>query len=201
MNFSNITIKKKLLLGNSTTLAVLVILCGIVWGSINTLNSTADMVSHTYEVIENASGLVNAMVDQETGLRGFSVSGQDNYLEPYVSGKQNFDTYWKKAKQLTSDNSKQQKRLDAVAADAKRWQTYAENMIELRRNILAGESTNLKLKTLIFSGVGKEKMDAIRKEVADGNYNQVGDRIIAAMVNMETGLRGFMLNKLSLIHI
>ncbi|MCP4326250.1 MAG: chemotaxis protein, partial [Alteromonadales bacterium] len=195
MNIENISIQKKIIIGNTITSILLAVLCAVVWNVIMTLNTTSDMVEHTYKVIDNSNGLVNSMVDQETGLRGFAVGGQDDYLEPYIQGKKKFSNYLQTAKQLTSDNPTQQKRFDDVADAAASWQAYAERMIEIRKDIRKGEATNSELQTLISSGIGKRKMDGLRKEIASGQFGYMGDKILNAMVNMETGLRGFMLNR------
>ncbi|RWX55500.1 CHASE3 domain-containing protein [Photobacterium chitinilyticum] len=195
MNISNISIRNKLMLGNCITIFILVVLFYVVWSSIKTMGSTSIMVEHTYKVIDNSTGLVNSMVDQETGLRGFAIAGQDDYLEPYIAGKDTFQQHLKIVKSLTSDNPAQQKRFDDVAKDATDWQNYAESIITLRKNIRDGERSNRELNALISSGIGKQKMDGLRKEIASGDFGYVGDDVLTAMINMETGLRGFMLNK------
>ncbi len=73
--------------GNIVTVGIIAILCTVVWNSIRTMNQTDNMVTHTYNVIDHSNALVNAMVDQETGLRGYAIGGQEDYLEPYHSGK------------------------------------------------------------------------------------------------------------------
>ncbi len=45
---------------------------------------------HTYRVMSLADRAMAAMVDQETGLRGFLVAGDDKFLEPYRGG---FDAF------------------------------------------------------------------------------------------------------------
>jgi len=191
----NFSIKRKLLIGNGITVMVLIVLCSIVYMSINSLASSSRMVQHTYEVIDQSNGLVNSMVDMETGLRGFSVGGQDDYLEPYNNGKISFSRYLKQAKFLTSDNPAQQQRFDVVAKGALDWQQYANKMIELRRDVSRGAQSNNKLKALVNSGVGKKRMDSLRANIQEGNYGAKGAVILSAMVNMETGLRGYMLNR------
>ncbi|WP_087019822.1 CHASE3 domain-containing protein [Thaumasiovibrio subtropicus] len=195
MNFSDFSLKSKLLLGNIITIFLLFVLCAVVWRSIKTMDSTSAMVEHTYKVIDLSNGLVNAMVDQETGLRGFAIGGQKDYLEPYYAGLEHFSRYLSEVKQLTSDNPAQQRRFDGVAADATEWKSYAEKVIALRSDIAEGEAVNQTLRTLIDSGVGKQKMDGIRAFIDQGAYGTLGPRVITAMINMETGLRGFMLNR------
>ncbi|MFT4925902.1 MAG: methyl-accepting chemotaxis protein [Phenylobacterium sp.] len=87
MTLSGMSIRKKLFLGNSISVSVLILLCGILFNAINTLNSTADMVEHTYKVIGDANGLINSMVDQETGLRGFAVGGKKTIWNPLSAVK------------------------------------------------------------------------------------------------------------------
>jgi methyl-accepting chemotaxis protein len=182
MSFSGMSIRKKLFLGNSISVTVLIILCSIVFNSINTLNSTAHMVEHTYKVIGESNSLINAMVDQETGLRGFAVGAQVDYLEPYFAGQKKFDQLIQSVKQLTSDNPKQQKRFDEVAKDAANWQIYAENMIELRKNIRAGEEVNNQLVALNDSTIGKQNFDKIRKVIANGQFNETGTQILTLII-------------------
>jgi len=45
--------------------------------------SSADLVVHTYAVLSNLNATVERLVDAETGQRGFLITGQDHYLEPY----------------------------------------------------------------------------------------------------------------------
>ncbi|RJX73651.1 HAMP domain-containing protein [Vibrio sinensis] len=194
MNTSDLTIRKKLLFGNIITVGMLAILCTVVWNSIRTMSQTDDMVTHTYRVIAQSNGLVNSMVDQETGLRGYAVAGQEEYLEPYHLGKKAFDQYLLKAKELTSDNPAQQQRFDAVEKEARGWQIYAQEVIALRENIYQSEVYVDELKALLSSGIGKQKMDGLREQIATGQYYN-GEELIDNMINMETGLRGFMLNR------
>ncbi|WP_434355000.1 CHASE3 domain-containing protein [Parasalinivibrio latis] len=159
------------------------------------MDKTEKMVSHTYNVINYSDGLVNSMVDKETGLRGFAIGGDEEYLEPYYGGIKAFEDNLRTVTKLTSDNPAQQDRFAEVAEVAHQWDNYAEGIIALRKNIKAGEKINLSLNQLIESGVGKKSMDGLRAEIATGNYGSNGRNLLDAMINMETGLRGFMLNR------
>ncbi|KDN29246.1 chemotaxis protein [Vibrio fortis] len=194
MKISSLSIRNRLLIGNIITVSILVVLCVVVWNSIKTLNNTDNMVTHTYRVIDHSDRLVNSMVDRETGLRGYAIGGQEEYLEPYYFGQKAFDENFTTVRNLTSDNPPQQARFDEVKQLALGWQAYAEEVISLRKSIYEGETYVNELQSLIASGVGKQKMDALRKEAASGQYPN-GERLINHMINMETGLRGFMLNR------
>ena len=195
MDLNNVSIKGRLLGSNLVICFLLVALNVVVFQSISTMEKASEWVEHTEEVIANSKGLVNSMVNQETGLRGFAIAGQSDYLEPYIAGKADFKTYLQKAKSLTSDNPAQQVRFDEVSVQAQNWSNYAESIIDLRKNIQRGEDINIKLDNLIQSGVGKQQMDSLRVEIDKLNYADLGTRLLSAMINMETGLRGFMLNR------
>ena len=195
MDLANVSIKGRLLGSNIVICFLIIALNIVVFQSISTMEKASEWVEHTEEVIANSKGLVNSMVNQETGLRGFAIAGQEDYLEPYIAGKADFKTYLQKSKSLTSDNPAQQVRFDEVSTQAHNWSNYAESIIELRRNIRQGEGVNNQLTELIQSGIGKNKMDGLRAEVDTRSFGMVGNIIINAMVNMETGLRGYILNR------
>ncbi|MGI9498401.1 MAG: methyl-accepting chemotaxis protein [Geminicoccaceae bacterium] len=114
---------------------------------------------HTYEVLERADRLIASVVDQETGVRGFLVSGDENFLESYVNGKESFEQAIDELLKLTSDDSAQQERLRQVKRFEKEWRTgIAEREISLMRN--AG--TREEARALEASGAGKSLMDQLR---------------------------------------
>ncbi|WP_305844422.1 CHASE3 domain-containing protein [Photobacterium leiognathi] len=195
MNMENISIRNKLLIGNGLIVLLLGILCAIVWNAIVTMDKTAKMVEHTYKVIDNSNILVSSMVDQETGLRGFAIGGQEEYLEPYISGKKEFDKHLNIVTELTSDNPAQQERYAFVATEAKAWQAYADKIIQLRKDIQQGEYSEQAIDKLLASGIGKQLMDKIRIEAEDRRFGYQSNELLQAMVNMETGLRGYIINK------
>ena len=49
-------------------------------------------VDRSFQQSEGVHGMLTAMLDQETGLRGYLQTGDDTFLEPYASGKTLFGT-------------------------------------------------------------------------------------------------------------
>ena len=56
------------------------------WLSMVNLVDDAQMVAHTHEVLENLERIVSQLKDAETGQRGFVITGETHYLEPYSAG-------------------------------------------------------------------------------------------------------------------
>ena len=72
-------------------------------------------VEHTHEVIGTANSARAAVADMEDGYRGFLLTGQDNFLEPYLVGRAVHDASLAHLGQLTSDNPQQTARWQTVS--------------------------------------------------------------------------------------
>ncbi|MBJ3778412.1 methyl-accepting chemotaxis protein [Acuticoccus mangrovi] len=155
----NLKISRKLLFG----FGVLVVLVG----SINAftlerlgfLNKSSQWQTHTYEVLGQLDRVLLAMVNQETGLRGYLVAGDTAFLEPYNAGVRQYETAFGAAKTLTADNAKQQARLDRLNGLAMTWRgDIAEREIALMGN----PATQEQARAMESSGAGKASMDGFR---------------------------------------
>ncbi|MEU4924795.1 ATP-binding protein [Streptomyces parvus] len=74
--------------------------------------------------------LQNALLDQETGVRGFALTGDRSFLEPYEAGKSAERERLAGARALVGDDERLAKDLDAIQAAAVRWrQDKAEPLI------------------------------------------------------------------------
>ena len=91
------------------------------------------LVHHDTPVLFNSAELTRLMVDMETGLRGYLVTGIEEYLEPYNSGKTEFETVMAQEQQLTSDNPAAVAKLQETHRMEQEWiHGYAERAIALR---------------------------------------------------------------------
>ena len=176
---------------------VLMLVIGVVaFINVNSLLDNTKWVDHTYEVISDGNQILSSMIDQETGMRGFAVTGEEEFLEPYKQGHINFTALINEVQTDVDDNPPQVALMKEVEVEADLWRTeVAEKYISLRKDIKNGEKERNKLFELIASGVGKQSMDNLRNLVASSGLSQTAqNQIILDMVNMETGLRGFLLN-------
>ena len=108
--------------------------------------------------INEMDGVVAAMVDQETGVRAYLVSGEQTFLDPYKKGRTAFERHWGKAKELTADNPAQQARLDDLLRNAQGWQREVAGK---EVDLMAGGQVD-QARALLTSGAGKKFMDGIR---------------------------------------
>lgn len=129
------------------------------------LTAAQNWVDHTDVVLAQARFLLRAIIDQETGLRGYLITRDQRFLEPYrVSGAKLGDLFTS-IRSTVSDNPQQQKELEDVRQAYQRWQAYAEDAIA------RVQKSDPAVTSVAFNLQGKELMDEVRKqqqEFADG---------------------------------
>ncbi|NIA72326.1 HAMP domain-containing protein [Pelagibius litoralis] len=124
-------------------------------------------VEHTYQVIAKAQDVLAAAVDMETGMRGFLLAGQEQFLEPYTGGAERFNALVTELQETVSDNPAQvtllgeiQQNIDAWVADV------VEPTIALRRQI--GDAQTMDdMADLVGEARGKQYFDKFRQLMAD----------------------------------
>ncbi|VVO51762.1 Sensor histidine kinase RcsC [Pseudomonas fluorescens] len=124
---------------------------------ISYLLSTIQWVEHTDRVINNANEAVKLTVDLETGMRGFLLSGDEHFLDPYETAKPRIAVALDTLLELTADNPVQTDRLLRLRALQLEWTNYAQSMIDLQRS--SGD-----YRAIVKAGRGKRLTDEIRKQ-------------------------------------
>ncbi|MBV7481117.1 response regulator [Pseudomonas sp. PDM31] len=121
------------------------------------LLSTIQWVEHTDRVINNANEAVKLTVDLETGMRGYLLSGDEHFLDPYETAKPRIAVAVDTLLELTADNPVQTDRLRRLQALHAEWTAYAQSMIDLQR-------TSGDYRSAVRAGRGKRLTDEIRKQ-------------------------------------
>ena len=124
---------------------------------INYLLSALQWVEHTDRVIGNANETVKLSIDMETGMRGFLITGDERFLDPYEVAKPRIFGSLQSLRGMVEDNPQQVERIDRLIALQQAWNTFGSEMINLRRS--QGD-----YRALIGNGRGKRLTDEIRKE-------------------------------------
>jgi len=164
------SIGNKIASGFGLGLAVLLVVGAVSYDSTTKVSSSAEWVRHTHEVLTGLEGLLSGIKDAETGQRGYVITGESRYLEPYNTARDFVDQKLNSVRSLTSDNPIQQQRLQALEPLVDSKFTELQTVIDLRKTKgFAAASQE------ILTDKGKNAMDAIRK-------------VVNAMVSEETGL-------------
>lgn len=117
-------------------------------------------VQHTRETIERLDGLLLALVDAETGRRGYALTGNEDHLVPYRDAAARMATRSAELRQLTADNPAQQRRLEALEPHMK------ARLAILDAAVAAQRASGGQLGAQGNDG-GKAEMDAVRAGIAE----------------------------------
>ncbi|OAK58866.1 two-component system sensor histidine kinase/response regulator [Variovorax paradoxus] len=121
------------------------------------LLNTIGWVEHTDRVTRAASELQRQSIDMETGMRGFLITGDETFLEPYQSALPRMKSDTAALRELVSDNRQQVERIDRIASIQATWTEFARSLIAARR---AGEDAQAQVRL----GRGKRLTDDMRAE-------------------------------------
>lgn len=126
------------------------------------LESAGRLVSHAEEVRLTTEHLVNLLADAETGQRGFIITNDPAYLDPYTSARQELPQKLEKLVALTAEDTTQRAR----AAELRRLADV--KLGELQETLDARRASGFAAaQALVLTHRGKRTMDALRKVAGD----------------------------------
>ncbi|RZK82535.1 MAG: response regulator [Pedobacter sp.] len=120
----NSSLKNNLRIGLGLSLLILFITSAASYTSIKNLVQSAELVNHTNNVLSNLDGVMSTLKDAETGQRGYLLTGDKVFLEPYNGAKERVIKRIEDITAETSDNPFQQKNI-------KRLQDIVENRLSI----------------------------------------------------------------------
>ncbi|HET9771069.1 MAG TPA: CHASE3 domain-containing protein, partial [Acidimicrobiia bacterium] len=117
------TIRAKMILALIVPVVVLVPVTVITVSATQTTHRASEAVRRSADLLQGAQRLLLAAVDSETGVRGFIVTGDDRFLEPWNNGRAAFDAEVAALRRNLTGESEQLARLDRMAALEQQWRT------------------------------------------------------------------------------
>src|SRR5262245_21893050 len=94
----------KISAGFGLALVIFVIVGIVSWRNVQKQVEDATWVAHTNEVLLSITQVLSALQDAETGQRGYIITGEDAYLQPYTAGSAAARIHHKRLAELVSDN-------------------------------------------------------------------------------------------------
>ena len=121
-----------------------------------------DQVQRTHEVKEELSAVLRLVVDAETGQRGYLITNDPVYLVPYQEATSQIEAHLARLDSLTKNSASQQQRMYDLRRNEQ------EELVVLQQTIqLDKEGKDLEAGQIVLSGVGKQRMDELRRVVAE----------------------------------
>ncbi|MDB5478189.1 MAG: adrA 1 [Alphaproteobacteria bacterium] len=138
------------------------------------LKTQHDSVDHTFTVISELQTVLSELKDVQSSQRGYVITGQETYLEPYIEALPIIDSTLNDLNFLVADNPVQVKNLGVLRIKAQHRIDVATNIVEAYRK--HGQQAAF---DLIIKGLGKIQMDEIRalvKEMTDEEQRLLAQR-------------------------
>lgn len=162
-HFYKIGLAKKILLGFTIPLLLMIAVSLAIYQSMNGLVGTSIWVQHTHEVIAKGHLLQKLIVDLETGERGFLITGNDVFLEPYIDARKKWSNEIAVTKNMVSDNPEQVELIASIDKSEKSWRELAAvPEISMRRSVNEGTEEMSSVVALIETKTGKKIIDRLR---------------------------------------
>jgi CheY-like chemotaxis protein/CHASE3 domain sensor protein/putative methionine-R-sulfoxide reductase with GAF domain len=125
--------------------------------SIQNLLKNAEQVRHTNEVRFALESIISSLKDAETGQRGFLITGQDEYLEPYIGAYSRALKGLDKVMEMTKENPAQLAMAQALKGSLVKRVNRMQLIIDKKRAGGNIDFTDMK--------IGKMYMDTVRSQV------------------------------------
>ena len=155
------TFGKKIAAGFALSFLLLATIGGVAYRAIAMLTATSESVTHTHLVLEHVAQLLSLMKDAETGQRGFVITGDETFLEPYNKATPEVAATVAELSTLVADNPRQVARIAQAKPLMDSKLEELRNTIEMRRTV-GFDATEKR----IASGIGKRYMDDLRVVLA-----------------------------------
>ncbi|MBP1964738.1 CHASE3 domain-containing protein [Paenibacillus aceris] len=159
--FFRMNIRSKIIMGYVFIIICLGIAILIVSGRVSALQKEVDFVStHDLEAHDLINAIQKNMVDMETGMRGFVITGDTQYLEPYDTANKTWLDNYNQLLQLVSYNAAQKESLEQIKPTIQSWiRTGGDKVIQLKK-----ENNQAAVEEYFKQNSGKKLMDQLRTQ-------------------------------------
>jgi methyl-accepting chemotaxis protein len=154
------SIGKKIATGFGLSLLVLLVVALVAFQGALQLTETTQGLVETRENLRTIREVRALIVDAETGQRGFLLSGDPNYLQPYEQALRDLNTDLSAMRKAMAGAPEQQERLSRLEPLIRGRLAFAEEAIQLRR-----EKGLEAAAALVQTQRGKQLMDQIRQVI------------------------------------
>jgi methyl-accepting chemotaxis protein len=170
---------------------VSVLSSGVVLFTIDQLHETTEARARSSQTIRALGEFRSAMLNQETGLRGYLITGRTNSLEPYQSGRSALNGAVNRLRSLIGEEGETSRLLSEATSAARTWQT---NIAEVVVRSAADPATRPDAIRVEADGEGKQLFDTFRSKlmaietVEEGNRLEQNARLTQAELNARLAL-------------
>lgn len=176
---NNLRISAKLPLAFAIIVAIMFMVSAVAFWQVSVVQSAIRDAESANHALDDVNELAAAIVDQQSGIRGYLISGDPTYLTSYETGTKRYQAVVKNLKTdfETDTDPRQGERLAQIESLHKQWiDTVASRQIAAMRDV----DTIEEARTLEAVGAGERFIASIRaleKEMGETEQTQVAHAI------------------------
>jgi PAS domain S-box-containing protein len=139
------------------------------WSGLRAARDGAASVEHTQKILTLTDHILSLLKDIETGGRGYTLTGQEDFLEPYLQSGAVLDEALEELRVLEVENAVQSSRVSLLRAAATEERDFQTEQIRVRR-----EKGFAAAQAVVLTRGGKRRMDLARSVTASLEENERG---------------------------
>ncbi|WP_111309114.1 sensor histidine kinase [Confluentibacter sediminis] len=143
-----------------TSAFIILLIGGITYRNIDDLSKSSELLTQTYRLNVELEQIFSHLKDAETGQRGFLITNDPLYLEPYDAGRENINYSFAELKELSRNNPTLQKNLKDLNVLIDERMDYFQKAF---RFSAVGNYNDQNFKENFYKG--KKLMDTIRLKI------------------------------------
>ena len=163
---SNHTFRSSLTLAIALAFVALVIFGFVTYANIVAVRQSEAFVAHSYAVRETTRELLSSVMDLESKERGYLITADPSFLEPYEAACKDVDDHFARLRKLTKNQPAQQNRVEQLQQLVEQQQKELAATIKLR-NTLPETAGFERARQMMMAEHGKRHMDRVRQMVAN----------------------------------
>ena len=156
------SIEKKTGAGLAVAGMILLLVAGLLYRNGRNSIEASEWVSHTHEVLGELEATLSAVAESQTAARGYIITGQEAFLEPYRAAVPGVRANLDRLKSLTADNPRQQGRLAMLE------RAVAEKLDSLQQIIDLRKQKGFEVaQQRVATGIGTKQMNQVRTVISE----------------------------------
>jgi signal transduction histidine kinase/CHASE3 domain sensor protein len=162
----------------AVSLIILIFISIVSYRHTLTLTDSAELITHSYEVRIELEHLSSNLADAESGQRGYILSHDSAFLQPFINAREKVDYSFNKLLNLTQSNLQQHNNLDSL-----------QRLINLRFSYLIISLEKASEKPFNEASLKKSLFEG--KNVMDTIHTQINNMIRLEMVYLKEGQKRY----------
>ena len=178
-------LERRSVLWSMVGLGMLLVIAFAAGFTLRQVRESDDWVDHTRDVISNNQQLFSDLMDAESAERGYIITGDQSFLEPYKGAADDIPRTLTRLTQLTADNPPQQQRLQNLGT------LIAQRTAVLAEAVRQRSETGFDAaEAVVIAGKGRSAMGQIRetsREIEADESRLLQQRLQARQARLRSG--------------